>query len=70
MHRQSRQLRKHVGSLPGLRHFPNAVDTTVQMQTSVSGCHKQQDHTLLSPSADPLNPGSRLVVKRYFTCMT
>ena len=62
MHRQSRLLQKHIGSLPGLHRYPNAVDTTVQMQPSVSRCYKQQDNTLLLPSADALNPGFRLVV--------
>ena len=70
MLRQSRLLQQHVGSLPGLLCYPEAVNIRVQIQPSVSGCHKQPDHTSLPSSADPLNPGFRLVVKSYFTCMT
>ena len=73
MHRQSRLFQKYVVSLPELGGYLNAVGTTVQIQSSVRGCQKQQVHSLFLPSADPfhpLHPDSRLVVKRYFICVT
>ena len=68
--RQSRLFTKYVGSLFGQCGHSNAVDTTLQSQPSISGSHKQQVHTLLSPFADPTHPDFRSVVKQQFICMT